>query len=269
MITEVAQTLLLHAQRNWPECMDTMLWPFAVKVAIKRLNCLQVDLNGNTPNAKFFNIKNIPLNVNDYHTLGCPVYVLDSRSKWEPCSQIGVYLGHSPMHAGSVALVLNPQTGHVLPQFHDIFDNNFIIVPHTRDSTIPPTWNEMYKNSDKLATNEAFDLAELWFKKLTDNSNNPIIDPFSMGLVSNDAVKQPNLTSDCEGDNMVPANASVSNSMPRLHSETSKKAVSFVDAQPISTDANRPAPASKPTKGDQHSMPKLVNLCESGLQRSE
>ncbi len=51
VITEVAQTLLLHAQRHWPKCVDTMLWPFAIKAAIKRMNCLQVDLDGNTPKA--------------------------------------------------------------------------------------------------------------------------------------------------------------------------------------------------------------------------
>ena len=62
---------------------------------------------------KWFNIKNVPPNVRDYHVFGCPVYILDSKRqsgtlgppKWEPRSRIGVYLGHSPMHTGSVALV--------------------------------------------------------------------------------------------------------------------------------------------------------------------
>jgi hypothetical protein len=31
--------------------------------------------------------------------------------KWEPQSRIEVYLGHSPFHAGSVALMFNPRTG--------------------------------------------------------------------------------------------------------------------------------------------------------------
>ena len=34
IVTETALTLLLHSQRHWPECVDTMLWPFAVKAAI-------------------------------------------------------------------------------------------------------------------------------------------------------------------------------------------------------------------------------------------
>ena len=78
-ITETSLTLLLHAQRHWPEYVDTMLWPFAVKAAIERLNCLQMDLNGNTPNAKMFNTKQLKMNVGDYHVFGCPVYVLDSK----------------------------------------------------------------------------------------------------------------------------------------------------------------------------------------------
>ena len=49
---------------------------------------------------------------------GCPVFVLDSRlqtagsaiPKWDPRARVGVYLGHSPCHAGSFSLVLNPKT---------------------------------------------------------------------------------------------------------------------------------------------------------------
>ena len=40
-----------------------------------------------------------------------------------PCACI--YLGNSLYHAGSVAMVLNTATGHVSPQFHVIFDDEF------------------------------------------------------------------------------------------------------------------------------------------------
>ena len=50
--------------------------------------------------------------------------------KWEPRSQIGIYLGHSPFHAGSVTLVFNPLTGQVSPQYHVVFDNDFSTVPY-------------------------------------------------------------------------------------------------------------------------------------------
>ena len=38
---------------------------------------------------------------------------------------MGVYLGVSPNHACSIALVLNPNTGHVSPQFHTKHDDFF------------------------------------------------------------------------------------------------------------------------------------------------
>ncbi len=55
-----------------------MLWPFAVKAAIDHLNNLQIDLNGATPNSKFFGTGDQLANVENYHVFGCPVYVLDS-----------------------------------------------------------------------------------------------------------------------------------------------------------------------------------------------
>ncbi len=168
------------------------------------------------------------------------------------------------MHAGSVALVLNPQIGHVSPQFHVVFDDNFITAPHMRDGTILPTWDKMYKNSTKLATDKAFDVAALWFKKLTEVLDDPITDPFTTGLVSNYTENQPNITSAYKEIIWF-----ASNSMPRLHSETLKNAMSFEDAHQTRTNAITLAPSSKFIEGDENSMPKLVNLHERGLQRSE
>ena len=121
MLTLLAQTLHLHGIRMWPEMIDTMFWQFAFKAAAEWQNCLLLNSDGLTLNAVlhgfFFDV--IP--VKTYHMLFCPVYVLDACSwsaggpsppKWEPQRHIGrVYLGHSPFHAGSVALVFNPRTG--------------------------------------------------------------------------------------------------------------------------------------------------------------
>ena len=94
-----------------------MFWPFAFKAMAERLNTLCPNLDGSTPESKLYNVKDSDIPVKSFHTLFCPVYVLDSRlhsaagpgpPKWEPRSRIGVYLGHSPFHAGSVALVFNP-----------------------------------------------------------------------------------------------------------------------------------------------------------------
>ena len=60
----------------------------------------------------------------DYHTWGCPVFVLETPlrgvpsgiPKLEPKARTGVYLGHSPFHAGKVDILLNTITGHISPQ---------------------------------------------------------------------------------------------------------------------------------------------------------
>ena len=57
--------------------------------------------------------------------------------KWDPRARLGIYLGHSPSHAGSVALVMNPKTGLVSPQFNLVFDDNFETVPQLRAGTVP------------------------------------------------------------------------------------------------------------------------------------
>ena len=98
------------------------------------MNSLHIDTEDHTPESKLYgvNIENIP--VKPFHTMFCPCYILNSRlhnagsigpPKWEPRSNICVYLGHSPFHAGSVALVYNPSTGHVSPQYHVVFDDDF------------------------------------------------------------------------------------------------------------------------------------------------
>jgi hypothetical protein len=62
-----------------------------------------------------------------------------SASKWKSRCWQGVYLGHSPQHAGNVALVYTHSTKHVTPQFHLSFDDTFSSVqgqPNQRDTTI-------------------------------------------------------------------------------------------------------------------------------------
>ena len=83
--------------------IDDMFWPFAIKAVAERLNSLQVDVLGQTPESILHSVGVEDLPVKSYHTLFCPVYVLDAclqsagglgPPKWEPRSRIGVYLGH-------------------------------------------------------------------------------------------------------------------------------------------------------------------------------
>ena len=95
-----------------------------------------------------------------FHTFGCPCFVLDTQlqygistcPKWEPRSQLGIYVGHSPAHVGTVALFINPITGHVSSQFHIFFNALFKIVPFMNKIQLPTNWDELVKNSRELVT---------------------------------------------------------------------------------------------------------------------
>eukprot|EP00978_Attheya_sp_CCMP212_P007527 scaffold17426_cov58-Attheya_sp.AAC.7 len=166
------RTLLLHAKRHWPEAITTILRHFALKAGVKVHNDFKLDNDGKTPVQKFStgDTGNIEHALRDHHTWGCPVYILDKRlqsssvgpPKWEPRSRLGIYLGHSPFHAGSVTLVLNPSTGYVLPQYHVVFDDDFTTVASIRAGVIPANWMDLVQRSSELATDEQFDLAQTW-----------------------------------------------------------------------------------------------------------
>ena len=145
----------------WHQMIDDMFWPFAMKSVAERLNTLQIDTLGRTPEYIWHGIEVQDIPVKSYHTLFCPTYVLYARlqsaggagpPKWEPRSRIGVYLGHSPFHAGSVALVWDPTTGRVIPKYHVVFDDDFTTVPYMEAGTLPYNWEDLVKYSSEMAT---------------------------------------------------------------------------------------------------------------------
>ena len=107
-----------------------MLCPLALLAVIERQNILKFDGDGKIPLEEFSGVQS-DVGIKYLYTWGFPVYVIDSRlqdrnikiPKWDPRSQYGIFLGQSTVSANSVALVLNPKTGHVSPQFH-----NFLII---------------------------------------------------------------------------------------------------------------------------------------------
>lgn len=103
------------------------------------------------------------------------MFVIDSKAqtsnaiglpKWEPRSRVEIYLGHSPIHAGSVALVFNPRTLHVSPQFHVVFDDSISTVPSMLSGAIPSNWDEMVKNNTEISTYLDFYLTKVWSQDL-------------------------------------------------------------------------------------------------------
>ena len=80
------------------------------------------------------------------------------------------YLGRSPSHASNVALVLNPKTGLVSPQYHVVFDDDFTTVPHLRKGTMPSNWETLVKNSREKSTDEFYDLTKTWLEPEADEA---------------------------------------------------------------------------------------------------
>lgn len=161
-----ARASLLHAKRHWDEAVGTILWPYAWKDFEEKYNNFHLNEKGESP-LNLFSESEVKADLKNYHPFGCPVFVLDARMqsgtigvpKWEPRSRVGVYLGHSPCHAGSVALVLNPRTLRVSPQFHLVYDDEFSTVQFMRNGEIPPHWSELVRHSSTVSTTERFDQA--------------------------------------------------------------------------------------------------------------
>ena len=135
-----------------------MLWPFALVTSADIMNNIYADMNGKTPEMKISDKIGSTTWLINFHTFGCPVYILDTclqsvsgggPPKWDPRDRLGIYLGHSPSHAVSVALVMNPKYDLVSPQFNLVFDDNFEILPHLRAGTVPDNWAELVSSSKK------------------------------------------------------------------------------------------------------------------------
>ena len=155
-----------------PEYITTMFWPFALVAAADIMNNLHVDMHGQTPEMKFSKTIGSSTRLSHFHTFGYPFYILDARlqsfggvgpPKWDPRACFGVYLGHSPSHAGSVALVMNMNIGFVYPQFHLVFDDNFEIVPHLCTGTVHEKWADLVTNSKEKSTEGFYDITKTWF----------------------------------------------------------------------------------------------------------
>ena len=148
-----ARTMLIHAAKRWPRAVTANLWPYAVRMANESSLEIPSTLfkDGRTPRMAFSSSR-ATTNPNFWQPFACPVYVLHDHlqsagsihGKWKDRTRVGLYLGRSPTHARSVALVLNLQTGLVSPQFHVSFDPGFQTVRKDIDNgpSIDIKWQE-------------------------------------------------------------------------------------------------------------------------------
>ena len=141
-LQDQARTMLVHAKYRWKAAINAHLWPYAIRMANDVHMYTPLKL-GRTPIQLFSKVAQ-NTKMRHFHPFGCPVYVLDDKMqqgqkgpKWRRRARLGIYLGHSPLHSRSVALVLNITTGLCSPQFHADFDDFFETV---KDSDLPVDW---------------------------------------------------------------------------------------------------------------------------------
>ena len=91
-----------------------------------------------------------------------------SPPKWNSRSRLGIYVGHSSLHDGSVALVRNLKTGLVSPQYHVVFDDDFSTVLSLRSGIIPKHWAQLVENSREKCTDGFYDVTKIWFDPIND-----------------------------------------------------------------------------------------------------
>jgi GAG-pre-integrase domain len=149
-LQDLGRASILQAKQLWPDAVETSLWPYAIRKCAYDLNHIKKQVADKSP-LEIFASTNIKFNIKNFHTFGCPMYVLTNTkmrdednqdslainnkidktktgpktSKWESKARLAVYLGPSPNHATSVGLALSLQTGLVSPVFHAKYDDTF------------------------------------------------------------------------------------------------------------------------------------------------
>ena len=106
---------------KWPRMIIVNLRPYALRYVNDVANATPNKGEDVTPLEKFSSVSVAP-KIRHFHSFRCPDYLLDNtlqsgqgHPKWSSRSRLGVYLRASPNHARSVALILNPRTGHDSP----------------------------------------------------------------------------------------------------------------------------------------------------------
>ncbi len=171
---------------------------------------------------------------------------------------MGLYVGRSPSHDANVALIFNPRTGHISPQFHVVFDDDFTTVPYLHTSQIPPFWAELVCASSKL---------HVYTKRQTDTWQSlPELTP-EIGDFTSDHAVNPNVLgapiSGVSSSSLKPSlKASKSKGVKDVSSTSDHtsalRVVSFQDQNISWSDHPQP---------NEWAMPESVDLHSSGLQR--
>ena len=115
--------------------------------------------------------------VKQFNTFRSPCFIIDPKlcqKKYIPKrtskSRQADYIGVSPQHARSVALVLNLKTGYISPQIHIVFDNYFPRTTSSIPKKLADNWEYIFKKQCELPPEEfKFSIEKQW-KTLNDRS---------------------------------------------------------------------------------------------------
>jgi Reverse transcriptase (RNA-dependent DNA polymerase) len=148
-LQDQARTNLVYASHRWPNAVSVHLWPYAVRHVNEVFNSTPHSADQLPPVSRFTGSAEHP-KTKHFHHFGCPVYVTDNAmqqgrkgSKWMSRARLGLYLGVSPIHSSSVALVLNLRTGLASPQYHIAFDDMFETVQQQASDSRHDLWQEV------------------------------------------------------------------------------------------------------------------------------
>ena len=195
------------------------------------------------------------------------------------------YLGHSPFHAGSVTLVWNPTTGRVIPQYHVVFDDEFSTVPYMEAGTIPPKWENLVKQSSKMATAQDVDLADTWLRgKSNKGVSDPLSDPFAI-VTDHHKCQNTNTSGSASANKDIPISVSEGEKLHEASSPTSQPMNQYAanlfanylskynnGRAKFQIDKYNSNPYSDPSSQNfdtiSLTIPKRLNPHENGLRRS-
>ena len=126
----IARTMMIHTVLSCPNTSENALWPMSMSHAVHLQISTPLFSGGLYPEEVWESYMSSHIALQNSHPWVCPVYVLGPRlqggnkfPKWMPMYRVVQCLGAFPLHAITLGLVRNLNTGNIIPQFHLVFDD--------------------------------------------------------------------------------------------------------------------------------------------------
>ena len=177
-------------------------------------------------------------------------------------------------------LVLKPKTGLVSPQYHVVYDDQFRIVHHMRDLTVPPNWAQLVQHSSELVTTKQYDLTKKWFEGQDDPTADTTLqspDDYALSNIQGTITRSQAETFSSEGATVTSTNTTPSEG---VNITPNKGVVDLTyEGETVSADDPEvtwdsiideaiPATSKVSEGGDTLGMPGIIKLQEYVLRRS-